>query len=361
MKANTILAEDLEYMLAKLGPAGGRLEDSAILVTGCGGFLGYYLVHFFAAFADRLRLRRIVGVDNFRLGEPPWLRALARNAPRVEIRQCDVVGPELGAIMDAQRFDFIVHGASIASPTFYRQFPLETIDANVWGLRRLLDQCVIRPPRGLLFFSSSEVYGDPAPSAIPTPEDYWGNVSCLGPRACYDESKRLGETLCWSYNKVHGIPTTIVRPFNNYGPGMRLDDGRLPADFARAVVEGRDIVIFSDGTPTRTFCYVADAVAGYLAALSYGAFGVFNIGADKPELSVREVAEVYLSAGRKLYGYKGRIQFRPPEDAAYLTDNPRRRCPDLGRARAELGYRPEIELPVGVWRYLQHVREERAG
>src|SRR5262249_24558360 len=157
--------------------------------------------------------------------------------------------------------------------------PLETIDANVWGLRSLLDFYQGKAGlAGLLFFSSSEIYGDPPAEHIPTDEAYRGSVSCTRPRARYDESKPLGGALCSVFARVHGMPITVVRPFNNYGPGMRIDDRRLPADLARSVLDGRDIVILSDGRPTRTFCYVADAVVGYLKCLLHGAFEAFNIG-----------------------------------------------------------------------------------
>ena len=142
------------------------------------------------------------------------------------------------------------------------------MDANINGLRTLLDYARQRLEAGLemkgfLFYSSSEIYGDPAPDAIPTPETYRGYVSCTGPRACYDESKRYGETLCVNFAQQHGIPVTAVRPFNNYGPGMKITDGRVIADFFRDALAGRDLVMLSDGSPTRTFCYVSDAITGY--------------------------------------------------------------------------------------------------
>ena len=130
-----------------------------------------------------------------------------------------------------------------------------------------------RPIRGFLFFSSSEIYGDPTPDAIPTPETYRGLVSCTGPRACYDESKRYGETLCVIFAQVHGLPIRMARPFNNYGPGMKITDGRVIADFARDILDGEDITLLSDGSPTRTFCYVADAVSGYYKILVRGRRG----------------------------------------------------------------------------------------
>ena len=180
-------------------------------------------------------------------------------------------------------------------------------------------------------------------------------MATIGPRACYNEAKRFGETLCYLYAREFGLPVTIVRPFNNYGPGMRLDDRRAPADFARAVVGGEDIVLYSDGTPTRTFCYVADAVAGYLKALVYGEFDVFNIGSDGPEISIRKLAEIYVEIGKKLSAYGGRVRSELPEDKEYLTHNPTRRCPNIDKARRLLGYSPKIGLQEGVERHLRFV------
>ena len=193
---------------------------------------------------------------------------------------------------------------------------------NIWGLRNLLDAYRDSRLKGLLFFSSSEIYGDPAPEAIPTTEDYRGNVSCVGPRACYDEAKRFGETLCWVFANSFGTPVRVVRPFNNYGPGMALTDRRAPADFAQCVLIGQDMVIHSSGTPTRTFCYVADAVAGYFKALLHDRFEAFNIGIERPEISVRQLAEHFRRAGEKLTGYKGNVVFQAATEKDYLTHNP---------------------------------------
>ncbi|MGY4473567.1 nucleoside-diphosphate-sugar epimerase [Bradyrhizobium sp. USDA 3364] len=249
--------------------------------------------------------------------------------------------------------------ASIASPTFYRQYPVETIDANIWGLRRLLE--FYRGSdrlKGLLFFSSSEIYGDPAKAAIPTDEEYRGNVACLGPRACYDESKRFGETMCYVFSKTYGMPITVARPFNNYGPGMRIDDRRLPADFARCVINRRDIVILSDGSPTRTFCYISDAITGYLLCLLHGKYDYFNIGVDRPEISVHGLAEIYQQASLELFGRRGAVVFERSLDAEYLVDNPIRRRPAIKKARDILGYSPKILVNEGVRRYLSFLHDE---
>jgi nucleoside-diphosphate-sugar epimerase len=244
------------------------------------------------------------------------------------------------------------------------------MDANIDGLRRLLDYARARIDAGhafdgFIFYSSSEIYGDPAPEAIPTPEDYRGNVSCTGPRACYDESKRYGETLCVIYARYYGVPVKQVRPFNNYGPGLKISDRRVIPDFVRDVVNARNIVLLSDGKPMRTFCYVADAVCGYYKALVRGRPGEpYNVGIDRPEISMRDLAERVVGCARELFGYAGRVVVNPPADADYLVDNPNRRCPDMTKSRTELGYDPSILIDEGlrrslVWYHYHREAEDR--
>ena len=361
MPLNAVVSEDLDYIHARIG-ARAEWGDAIVLVTGCAGFLGYYTINYLARFARKLGIQKVIGLDNFRFGEPTWLRNLAETHPTtIELVKFDISRDGIGEVKGARDARFVIHGASIASPTFYRQYPLETIDANVWGLRGLLE-CYRESStlRGFLFFSSSEIYGDPDSSSIPTSEDYRGYVSCVGPRACYDESKRFGETLCWVFARQYGVPITVARPFNNFGPGMRVEDGRLPADFARCVMASRDIVILSDGTPTRTFCYVADATVGYLLCLLHGEFDAFNIGTERPELMVRDFAELYRTAGAEIFGYRGRVVYQTSSDVDYLTDNPNRRCPVIAKAREKLGYEPKIEVGDGIRRYLRHLQHEMA-
>ncbi len=358
---NPITAQDLERVyLGLTRQERDRFSGSTILLTGCAGFLGFYLMQFFARYASELRIKKIVGLDNFKMGYPLWLKNMAADG-KIELHPFDIITDDITAIPSAADATYILHMASIASPTFYRQYPIETLDANVWGLRRLLDFYREKPIRNLLFFSSSEIYGDPAPESIPTPETYRGNVECMGPRACYDEAKRFGETMCYLYNQRYGMPVTIIRPFNNYGPGMRLNDRRVPADFAKAVLENQDIVLYSDGTPTRTFCYISDSITGYLKGLVYEPFDVFNIGIDRPEISVLQLAEIYREAGREIFGYTGNILYRKSEEENYLANNPNRRCPDIGKARNLMGYHPLVPVSEGVrcfLRYIHHSRPE---
>lgn len=333
-----------------------QLRDACVLVTGCAGFLGYTLVRYLVEVSPAAE---VVGLDNFRLGRPAWLEQLERlHRPRLRVHEFDLARDSLDRIPGTARVTHVLHMASIASPVFYRKFPIETIDANVWGVRHLLDTFRGRDLRGMVFFSSSEIYGDPPADQIPTPETFRGLVATIGPRACYDESKRLSETLCYLYATEHALPVVIVRPFNNYGPGMSPNDGRAPADFGRAVVEGRDIVLFSDGSPTRTYCYVADAVAGYLQALTHGVFDVFNIGSRGPEISMRTFAERVRDIGRDVSGYTGDVRFAKPEHAAYLEHNPQRRCPCVEKARRVLQFEAATSLDDGIRKLLVYLRSD---
>ena len=207
------------------------------------------------------------------------------------------------------------------------------------------------PVEGFLFFSSSEIYGDPTPENIPTPETYRGNVSCTGARSCYDESKRYGETLCVFFAQQHGLPVKVARPFNNYGPGLKITDKRVLPDFAKDVLSGRDIVMKSSGTPKRTFCYVSDAVTGYYKVLVKGHPGeAYNIGVETPEISMAELADKVVSLADELWGYTGKVVRKIDEN--YLADNPERRCPIIDKARAELGYQPAVLVDEGLRRSL---------
>ena len=354
-----IVQQDLERIYNDLTPEErAGLRDSTILLTGGAGFLGFYLIRFLTSYREQLGVKKVICLDNFQVGCPKWLQELSGEGC-VELHKFNVITDSIAGIPGAEKADLIYHMASIASPVFYRKYPIETLDANIWGLRGLLEFYRDKPIRGIAFFSSSEIYGDPTPENIPTPETYRGYVDCQGPRACYDEAKRFGETMCYLFHQKYGIPISIIRPFNNYGPGMRLNDARVPADFANAVRQGRDIEIFSDGSPTRTFCYVSDAVTGYLKCILHAGAGLeaFNIGIDRPEISIRQLAEIYIQAGREIFGYTGEARFSVSQEKNYLENNPNRRCPIIDKARRLLGYDPKITVEQGVRYFLRHIKE----
>jgi UDP-glucuronate decarboxylase len=352
-----LLNQDLDYICSNLREEFGRMAGQSLLITGGAGFLGYYLVlaalHFNRN-EGRSQPIRVTVWDNFIRGTPKWLTEL-EGAPDFIAQRYDLIEPLPAGMPD---FDWIIHAAGIASPPYYRKYPLKTIDANITGLRNLLDRCVAqaergKPVKGFLFYSSSEIYGDPSADAIPTPEDYRGLVSCTGPRACYDESKRFGETICVIYAQQYGVPTRQARPFNNYGPGLKITDKRVIPDFAREIFAGRDLVMFSDGTPKRTFCYSADAITGYYKVLVKGGNGEpYNVGTETPEVSMKELADRLIGTAGDLLGYRGKLVHQPAPEAVYLVDNPNRRCPDIRKARTQLGYEPGIGIEEGLRRTL---------
>ncbi len=352
-----LLNRDLDYICANLREEFGRISGKNLLITGGAGFLGYYLV--LAALhwnktADSSSKIRVTVYDNFVRGTPEWLTTLQIN-PAFTVERQDLIQPLPANI---GYFQYIIHAAGIASPIYYRKYPLQTIDANINGLRNLLDYSVRqaergKPVEGFLFYSSSEIYGDPAPEAIPTPEDYRGNVSCTGPRACYDESKRFGETICVTFARQYGVPVKMARPFNNYGPGLKITDGRVLPDFARDVLNGRDITMYSDGSPKRTFCYSADAITGYYKVLVKGHPGeAYNVGIERPEISITELANRVIATARELFGYRGQLVRHKNPESDYLVDNPNRRCPVIEKARSHLGYDPSILVDEGLRRAL---------
>jgi nucleoside-diphosphate-sugar epimerase len=351
-----LLRQDLDYICANLQEEFGRMAGDRLLITGGAGFLGYYLIQaalHFNRTAGKAPIEVTVW-DNFIRGTPGWLTGLGGD-PHLTLERRDLIEPLPRPMGE---FQWVIHAAGIASPPFYRKHPIKTIDANINGLRNLLDYSAAqaeqgKPVKGFLFYSSSEIYGDPTPDWIPTPEHYRGLVSCTGPRACYDESKRFGETLCVVFAQQYGIPTKMARPFNNYGPGLKITDGRVLPDFARDVLAGRDIVMFSDGSPTRTFCYATDAITGYYKVLVRGRDGEsYNVGIDRPEISMAQLAELVIANARDLFGYTGKVVLGKAAEADYLVDNPNRRCPVIDKAREQLGYDPKVLPDEGVYRSL---------
>jgi dTDP-glucose 4,6-dehydratase/UDP-glucuronate decarboxylase len=314
-----------------------------------------YFVHYFAALNDLNIIEKpckLYIIENYIRGVPKWFE-LIKNREDITIIEADINKP-----LDLPKSDFIIHAATIASPTYYRKYPIETMDANVIGLRNLLDFAKNNPCESFLFFSTSEIYGDPDPSNIPTKETYRGNVSCTGPRACYDESKRYGETLCVNFYQQYNIPVKVVRPFNNFGPGLKLSDKRVIPDFFNNVIEGKKITIYSDGKTTRTFCYISDAITGYLQALLSSYNGeAFNVGTSSPEITMLELAQTI----SKVINSSTEIEYeyQVSSDTDYLTDNPQRRCPDITKAKTLLGYEPIISLEEGLTRIYNYYKDNR--
>lgn len=356
-----VVKNDLSSIVAACGRELSQMAGAKFLLTGAGGFLGYYMIWAIAYWNDSHTQEkiRLSAVSRFRNGIPQWLTNLASDSA-ISVVACDVTREPF---LTGGPYDYIVHAASFASPTVYRQYPIETMTASVFGFHTILDtvakdQACRKRLKKLLYFSSSEIYGDPPAEWIPTPEHYRGNVSCTGPRACYDESKRFCETLAANFVRAYGLPIVTVRPFNNYGPGMKITDGRVIADFSRNIVGNEDIVMYSTGAPTRTYCYVADAMIGYIKALATGNPGeAYNIGVESPEISVNDLAGRMVKIANTHFGYRGRVRTAVNADTDYLTDNPMRRCPSIEKARTALGYDPTVSLDDGLYRTLMWYKE----
>ncbi|WP_367179549.1 UDP-glucuronic acid decarboxylase family protein [uncultured Litoreibacter sp.] len=305
----------------KTGGLGGHLR---ILVTGSAGFLGSHL-------CDRLLQKghTVVGLDNFLTGRAENL-AGAFAHPAFEFVDQDVVSP-----FDGQ-FDQIYHLASPASPPMYQRNPVETAKINFIGTLNAMELAK-RTGARILLTSTSEVYGDP--EVHPQPESYSGNVNQTGPRACYDEGKRIAETLAFDYHRQHQVDIRVVRIFNTYGPRMHTDDGRVVSQFVADALAGRDITVFGNGGQTRSFCYYADLVAGLDKMMNTdGLTGPVNLG-NPEEISINEFAELVV----ELAGSSSRIVTRP-----LPIDDPKKRRPDISKAKRLLDWAPTVSLREGL-------------
>ena len=348
----SVIGEDTRWLAAEAGLPLDRLRGRTVLLTGACGFLGAYVLDVLAQWNTGQDLPcRILALDKFRVGLPERVEHL-QNRRDIRFLSQDLAEPW----QPDEPVHAIIHAAGIASPTFYRRFPLETIDVNVGGTRQLLELCRTQPVEWMLHLSTSEIYGDPSAEAIPTREDYRGFVSCTGPRACYDESKRLSETLATLYHQQYGVPVKVGRPFNVYGPGQRIDDRRIVPDLMQAALQGGPLVLLSDGRATRAFCYLRDATWALLLIGLQGCPGeAYNMGNDLEEVAMLQVAETL----REVAGIDAPVQYQVSEDRDYLTDNPQRRCPDLARLRALGPYQPLVGLREGLERTLRSYREDR--
>jgi UDP-glucuronate decarboxylase len=318
------------------------------LIRGGAGYLGRYFLLTFRYLNQHVLEApcRVISVDNYITGSTDKL--FSSDDEHISNVWADVTYP----LPIRQGVDYIIHAAGLASPVYYMKYPLETIESAVMGVRHLLDLARRNPLKGFLFFSSSEIYGDPHPDAIPTPETYCGNVSSVGPRACYDESKRLAETICSIYADRYHIPVTMVRPFNVFGPGMKHDDRRVVPMFAWQALTRQSLSVHGDGTQTRTFCYITDALTGFLQTLLKGRSGeAYNIGNDDNEISMRNLANLFT----ELVAQDVQYQTVPYPDT-YPAGEPQRRCPDLGKAQQELGYEARVPLRDGLSRFLTWCR-----
>ena len=304
-----------------------------VLVTGAAGFLGSHL-------CDRLLAQghRVVGMDNFITG------AAANVAHLRDQRDFQFVLHDVTNFIEVQGpLDGVLHFASPASPVDYLELPIQTLKVGSLGTHKALGLAKAKRARFLLA-STSEVYGDPL--VHPQPESYWGHVNPVGPRGVYDEAKRFAEAITMAYHRFHGLDTRIVRIFNTYGPRMRPNDGRVVSNFIVQALRGEPLTVYGDGSQTRSFCYVDDLIDGIVRLFERGDADPTNIG-NPHEFTVRQLAELVL----RHTGSRSPIVERP-----LPVDDPKVRQPDIARARATLGWDPQISLDQGLQRTIEYFR-----
>lgn len=312
------------------------MKSRTILVTGGAGFLGSHL-------CDRLIERgdEVLCLDNFFTGRKANIRHLIGH-PRFELIRHDIVDP---IVLEAEQ---VYNLACPASPEAYQYNPIKTIKTSTVGMVNVLGiakRCRAR----LLHASTSEVYGDPA--VHPQKEDYWGNVNPIGPRSCYDEGKRVAESLCINYQIAHKLDVRLIRIFNTYGPRMDPRDGRVISNFITQALRGEPLTVYGEGQQTRSFCYCDDLIEGMMRMMDQDEqVGPVNIG-NPTENTMLELAEHVL----QVTGSSSKISH-----LELPKDDPQRRCPDISRAREWLGWEPQVDLADGLEKTVEYYREQLA-
>lgn len=308
-----------------------------IMVTGGAGFIGSFL-------CERLldQGAEVLCVDNFFTGTRSNVAHLMDN-PRFELMRHDVTFPLFVEV------DQIYNMACPASPIHYQFDPVQTTKTSVHGAINMLGLAK-RTKARILQASTSEVYGDP--EIHPQEESYWGNVNPIGPRSCYDEGKRCAETLCFDYHRQHGVEIKVARIFNTYGPRMHPNDGRVVSNFIMQALRGEDITIYGDGSQTRSFCFVDDLVEGLIGLMNTdtGVTGPINLG-NPGEFTIKDLAELVI----EMTGTSSKLVQKP-----LPQDDPRKRKPDITRARDTLGWEPQVKLRDGLEKTIAYFRELHA-
>ncbi len=304
-----------------------------VLVTGGAGFVGSHLSRRLIELGHE-----VIAVDNFYTGTRQNIADLLLN-PAFEIIRHDITQPFFAEV------DAVMNLACPASPVHYQKHPVQTTKTSVLGTTNMLGLAK-RLNIPILQASTSEVYGDP--SVSPQNETYWGNVNPIGIRACYDEGKRVAETLCFDYHRQYGVPIKVVRIFNTYGPAMQFEDGRVVSNFIMQALNGRDLTIYGDGSQTRSFCFVSDLVEGLISAIKSEptTTGPINLG-NPTENTILYLAQKII----ELTGSKSKISSLP-----LPSDDPKQRKPDITKANNELNWSPKVDLESGLTRTIEDFR-----
>jgi len=304
-----------------------------ILLAGGAGFLGSHFCDFLID-----KGHKVFCVDNFITGKKDNIKHLLKNK-NFKFKKIDITKK----FSIKEKFDAVINFASIASPIFYYKYKIETLLVGSYGTYNLLELARQNKAK-FLFASTSEVYGDPAIN--PQNETYWGNVNPIGKRSMYDESKRFSEALVMNYHRVYGIDTKIVRIFNTYGPRMNVNDGRVVPQFINQALKDKSVTVFGKGTQTRSLCYVSDLISGIYKLLMSKEHTPVNIG-NPVEMTVKEIAQTII----KLTKSKSKIIYK-----ALPEDDPKKRRPDISKAKKILKWQPRVDLKKGLLETIEYFK-----
>lgn len=346
---NDVISKDLNTLTENLSAFKDKIEGKTFLITGGAGFIGSWFSDVVISMGGR-----VICVDNISSGSMKNIDHLSGN------QNFKLVKDDVLNYNPDEKIDYIVNMASIATPPLYMEHPVETLDTNIQGTRKLLELAVKEKVDGMLHMSTSEVYGNPHDEMVPTPEHHHGIVNSFGPRSMYDEGKRAAEAYCYSYYQKYKVPVRISRTFNTYGPRLDVEStsqyGRVLAKFMHQAINGNPITVYGDGSQTRSFCYITDQIEGlFRLLLTPGIDGeVFNIG-DPNELTISDLAKMIVDVTNS----KSAIEMN--SDPSYnLKDDPRRRCPDIEKSKNTLGYYSKVELKDGLDRVSEWMRGSEA-
>ena len=306
------------------------------LISGANGFLGKYFIKTLTELNKSLRSKvRIIAID-IKFDKCEIYKDKNVKKIKVDINKIDKL---------KFKSDYVLHAAGIPSPKHYYNKPIEAIFTSITGTKKLLDYSKKNSSK-FIFFSSSEIYGNPDKRNIPTKETYNGNVSSIEDRSCYDEGKRVGETLCYFYKIKHKLNISVFRPFNVFGPGMPKNDYRVFPRFFNSIRNNKPITIFKKGKQTRTFCYVTDAITAMFLVIIKGKKFVYNIGNDKPEINMKKL---YKLIKKNVPKKVNSININYPKN--YPQVEPQRRCPDISKIKTELGFKNRVSINDSIRRF----------
>lgn len=302
-----------------------------VLITGGAGFIGSHLCRVFLEKGDS-----VICVDNFITGSKDNVKNFLGNN-NFKLIEHDISNP----LYVNENIDWVLHFASLASPKDYTAYPIKTLKSGLLGTHNCLG---IAKAKNAKFFlaSTSEIYGDPL--LHPQPEEYYGNVNSIGPRSCYDESKRAAEALTYAYQRQHKMNVRVARIFNTYGPNMQVDDGRVVSNFIVQAIRGKDLEIYGSGRQTRSFCYISDLLSGITKLMEADYNLPLNIG-NSSEFTVKDLAKIVL----KLTESKSKIKFMP-----LLENDPKKRKPDITKAKKILQWKPVVKLEEGLKKTIEY-------